>query len=54
MNQTEQKAKISDLSRAAVMTAVTCVLAPLAVPIGPIPISLTNFAIFLSLYVLNW
>ena len=29
-------------------------MAPLSIPIGPIPISLTNFAIFLSLYVLNW
>ena len=49
-----RKSRISSLARAAVMTAVTCVLAPLSVPIGPVPISLTNFAIFLSLYVLNW
>lgn len=54
MMQSEQKSKISALSRAAVMTAVTCVLAPLSIPIGPVPISLTNFAIFLSLYVLDW
>ena len=53
-NALERKTKISDLARAAVMTAVTCVLAPLSVPIGPVPISLTNFAIFLSLYLLNW
>ena len=27
----------------ALMTAVTCILAPLSIPIGPVPISLTNF-----------
>ena len=37
----------------ALMTAVTCILAPLSIPIGPVPISLTNFAIYLSLYLLN-
>ena len=42
------------LSVAAVMTAVTCVIAPLAIPIGPVPISLTNLAIYLSLYLLGW
>lgn len=58
MNQTtdelQRKSKISALSRAAVMTAVTCVLAPLSIPIGPVPLSLTTFAIYLSLYLLNW
>lgn len=38
----------------ALMAAVTCILAPLSVPIGPVPISLTNFAIYLSLYLLDW
>ena len=37
----------------ALMTAVTCILAPLSIPIGPVPISLTNFAIYLSLYLLD-
>lgn len=36
-----------------VMTAVTCVLAPFSVPIGPVPISLANLALYLSLYVLG-
>ena len=58
MNQSvdslDRKSKISELSRAAVMTAVTCVLAPLSVPIGPVPISLTSLAIFLSLYLMTW
>ena len=38
----------------ALMTAVTCIVAPLSIPIGPVPISLTNFAIYLTLYLLDW
>lgn len=38
----------------ALMAAVTCILAPLSIPIGPVPISLTNLAIYISLYVLDW
>ncbi len=38
----------------ALFAAITCVLAPLAVPIGPVPISLTNLVIYISLYVLGW
>lgn len=38
----------------ALMTAVICILAPLSVPIGPVPISFTNLAIYLTLYLLNW
>ena len=36
------------------MTAVICLLGPLSVPIGPIPISLTNLAVYLALYLLGW
>lgn len=37
------------------MAAVTCVLGPLSIPlpISPVPISLTNFAIYLAIYVLG-
>lgn len=34
----------------ALFAAVTCVLAPLAVPIGPVPVSLTNLVIYISVY----
>ncbi len=37
----------------ALFAAVTCVLAPLAVPIGPVPVSLTNLVIYISVYVLG-
>lgn len=36
-----------------VMTAITCILAPLSIPIGPVPISLTNLAIYVSIYALG-
>lgn len=37
------------------MTAVICILGPIAVPLpfSPVPVSLTNLAIFLSLFVLG-
>ena len=39
----------------ALMTAVTCILGPLSIPLlfSPVPISFTNLAIYLSLYVLG-
>lgn len=39
----------------AVCTAITCVLAPLSIniPISPVPLSLTIFALFISSYVLG-
>lgn len=37
----------------AVMTALMCVLGPISLPIGPVPVSLTNFVIYITLYVLG-
>lgn len=37
-----------------VMTAVTCILGPLSVPIGLVPISLTNLAIYFTVILLGW
>ena len=37
----------------AVAAAVLCVLGPLSIPIGIVPISFTNFALFISLYALG-
>lgn len=36
-----------------VLSAATCILAPLSIPIGPVPISLTNLVIYFSLYILG-
>lgn len=54
-NNVEKGQHISTKTMAliAVMTAVTCVLAPLSIPIGPVPISLTNLAIYFGLYILG-
>ncbi|WP_194610155.1 biotin transporter BioY [Clostridium vitabionis] len=37
----------------AVMAAVICILGPLSIPIGPVPVTLTNFAIYITMYVLG-
>jgi len=42
------------LAMTALMTAVICVLAPVSISIGPIPLSLAVLAIFLSVYLLGW
>ncbi|NLZ83474.1 MAG: biotin transporter BioY [Clostridiales bacterium] len=49
----KDKSKIYQMAIIVVMTAVICILGPLSIPIGLIPISLTNFAILLVLYVLG-
>lgn len=38
------------------ITAITCILAPLSVPIpvSPVPISLTNLVLLVSIYILGW
>ena len=49
--------KIFDLKSMVLMAlfaALTCVLAPFSISIGPVPISLTNLVIYFSLYVLGW
>lgn len=45
--------KINDMVRIALMAAVICILGPLSVPVGPVPISLSNFAVILSVYLLG-
>lgn len=48
------RSNIYTMCMIAVMTAVTCVLAPLAIPIGEVPISFTNLVIYVTLYLLGW
>lgn len=50
----EKRMESRSITMIALMTAVTCVLGPLSIPIGPIPVSLTNFAIYLTVYLLGW
>lgn len=44
---------IQQMAVIALMTALTCILGPLSIPIGAVPISFTNFVIFLSVYLLG-
>ena len=47
-----KKVTIYQLTFMAMMAAVTCILGPLSVPIGQIPISLTNLVIYFTVFVL--
>ena len=46
--------RVRSMTTAALMTAVLCILCPVSVPIGPVPVSLSVFVIFIALYVLGW
>ena len=50
-----QKIRTKQMVLIALMIAETCVLGPLSIPLpfSPVPISLTNFAIFLAIFVLG-
>ena len=54
VGRTASDRRIKFMVTAAIMTAVLCVLGPLSLPIGPVPISLTNLVIYLMLYILDW
>ncbi len=46
--------KPAQLTAAALMAAVLCILGPLTVPIGPVPVSLCTLGLYLSLYAVAW
>lgn len=48
-----KKLEVVTMAVIGVMTAITCILAPLSIPIGPVPISLTNLVIYFTLYILG-
>lgn len=52
-NASGPRLSVRQIAVIGLMTAVTCILAPFSIPIGPVPISLTSFAIYISLYVLG-
>ena len=49
----EKKLSIQQIAVIGVMTAVICILAPFSIPIGVVPISFTNLAVYIALYVLG-
>ena len=56
MNNTANSTTTKRLSTRKLMTAITCIFAPMAIPIpvSPVPISLTNLVIMISIYVLGF
>lgn len=53
MNNMKKRFTIYQLATCALMAALMCVLGPMSIPIGPIPVSLTNFVIYLAVYLLG-
>ncbi|MDO4287258.1 MAG: biotin transporter BioY [Eubacteriales bacterium] len=49
----KKKTNVREMALVALMAAVTCIMGPLSVPIGIVPISLTNLAVYLAIYVLG-
>lgn len=55
LNKAKQGFKVKTIVLIGLMTALTCVLGPLSVPLpfSPVPISLTNLAIYFTIYVVG-
>lgn len=49
----KNKFSVYTMTTCALMAALMCVLGPLSVPIGPIPVTLTNLVIYLSVWLLG-
>lgn len=49
----KNKSKAYNLASIGIMAAVICILGPLAIPIGVVPISFTNLAIYFVLYTIG-
>ncbi|WP_058484885.1 biotin transporter BioY [Defluviitalea phaphyphila] len=49
----ENKSHLYQMVYIGVVTAVICILAPLSIPIGLVPISFTNLAIYFAVYILG-
>ena len=49
----EKKNSIYNIAFMGLMTAVMCILGPLSLPIGPVPISLTNLVLYFTVFVIG-
>ena len=38
----------------ALFAAIFCILAPFSIPIGEVPVSVTNFLIYITIYAIGW
>lgn len=48
------KSKLRTMVMVSLMAAIICALGPLSIPIGIVPISLTNLAIYVIVYIVGW
>ena len=46
--------KTKDIAFIGIMAALLCIAGPLSVPVGPVPLSLASFAVYLAGAVLGW
>ena len=53
MKTSRRDRKLYRMSMTALLSAVICVVAPMVIPIGPVPITLVNFAMYLAVYLLG-
>lgn len=49
----EKKFTVYQLTFMALMAAIMCILGPMSLPIGPVPITLTNLVIYFTVFVLG-
>ncbi|MDO5344561.1 MAG: biotin transporter BioY [Lachnospiraceae bacterium] len=49
----KNRLSIYQLTTCALMVALMCVLGPMSIPIGPVPVSFTNLVIYLTVYLLG-
>lgn len=56
-NQTQtiskQDSSVKELVTIALLAAVLCILAPLSLPIGPVPVSLTNLVLYFFVFIVG-
>ena len=49
----KNRSSIYQMTTCALMAALMCILGPLSIPIGPVPVSFTNLVIYLTVYLLG-
>ena len=48
----EKRFTIYQICFMALMTAILCILAPMSVPVGPVPVTLATMVIYFTVYVI--
>ncbi len=54
MQKVKGSSRVLRIAQCGLLTAVLCILSPIAIPIGPIPITLGVFAVMLCGVMLDW